>query len=130
MLYCGEPVKKCLVSHYDVDPRFHVPPKQPHDDPLRALTIGAEGAPLVLLESMACGVPFVANKVGGIPDYAIDNPNVLVVPPTPEDFIKGVKQMVYLLDAGKINRVVLQQFYLRNYSYDSLKNAWLRYFSQ
>jgi glycosyltransferase involved in cell wall biosynthesis len=46
-------------------------------------TIGAEGAPLVLLESMACGVPFVAYGVGGIPDYGTNNPNVRIVAPEP-----------------------------------------------
>lgn len=43
-------------------------------------TVGSEGAPLVLLESMACGVPFVAFGAGGIPDYGTDNPDVVIVP--------------------------------------------------
>ncbi|MBD2772396.1 glycosyltransferase family 4 protein [Iningainema tapete] len=90
-------------------------------------TIGAEGAPLVLLESMACGVPFVAYGVGGIPDYAVDNPNSLVVPPEPKAFISGVRQMVHRLARGDINQVQLQQFYLQRYSYEVLKKSWLSY---
>lgn len=43
-------------------------------------TVGSEGAPIVLLESMACGVPFVAYGAGGIPHYGENNPNVIVVP--------------------------------------------------
>lgn len=90
-------------------------------------TIGAEGAPLVLLESMACGVPFVAYGVGGIPDYVIDNPNAFVVPPTPEMFICGIKRMVQQLATGQINQAQLQQFYLKHYSYMVLKQAWISY---
>lgn len=90
-------------------------------------TIGAEGAPLVLLESMACGVPFVAYGVGGITDYGVDNSNVLIVSPEPDAFISGVKQMVHRLAHGQVNQAQLQQFYLQRYSYAVLKKAWLSY---
>lgn len=90
-------------------------------------TIGAEGAPLVLLESMACGVPFVAYGVGGIPDYGVDNPNCLIVPPDPDAFICGVRQMIHRLAHGQINQAQLQQLYLERYSYAVLKKAWLSY---
>jgi glycosyltransferase involved in cell wall biosynthesis len=90
-------------------------------------TIGAEGAPLVLLESMACGVPFVAYGVGGIPDYGIDNPNVLVVPLGPKSFISGIRQTAQKLANGQVNQAQLQQFYLEHYSYIVLKQAWMFY---
>ena len=92
-------------------------------------TIGQEGAPLVLLESMACGVPFVAYGVGGIPDYGVNNPNVLVMSPQKKDFISGIIKMTQHLADGKINQPQLQQFYLHNYSYEVLKQAWLSYLS-
>ncbi|KST63317.1 glycosyltransferase family 4 protein [Mastigocoleus testarum] len=90
-------------------------------------TIGAEGAPLVLLESMACGVPFVAYGVGGISDYATNNPDVLVVPVKENEFISAVKQMAINLSQGEIDRIRLQQFYLQNYSWSVLKQSWLSY---
>jgi glycosyltransferase involved in cell wall biosynthesis len=115
-------------------------------------TIGAEGAPLVLLESMACGVPFVAYGVGGIPDYGVNNPNVSVVtpepwvtaqprnPPTVEDkdlensvnqepsaFIAAVREMALKLADRQVNQAQLQQFYLEHYSYSALKKVWLTY---
>ncbi|YAF95687.1 MAG: glycosyltransferase family 4 protein [Nodularia sp. CChRGM 3473] len=119
-------------------------------------TIGAEGAPLVLLESMACGVPFVAYGVGGIPDYGVDNPNVLIVAPerwktsqarvyadidnmteSPADenqssgktpvFVSAVKQMAYKLAQGEIDQAQLQRFYFERYSYSVLKKAWVSY---
>ncbi|MEH1963220.1 MAG: glycosyltransferase family 4 protein [Nostoc sp.] len=108
-------------------------------------TVGAEGAPLVLLESMACGIPFVAYGVGGIRDYGVDNTNVIIVPPEPwvtnqakeftttgkpsqtKAFIDAVGEMSHKLAEGKINQMELQQFYLERYSYQVLKNAWLSY---
>ncbi len=90
-------------------------------------TIGDEGAPLVLLESMACGVPFVAYGVGGIPDYGVDNPNCLIVSRESNAFIPGVREMAHRLARGQVNQVQLQQFYLERYSYAVLKQAWLSY---
>jgi glycosyltransferase involved in cell wall biosynthesis len=93
-------------------------------------TIGPEGVPLVLLESMACGVPFVAYGVGGIPDYGINNPNVVIVNPQHKAFISGVEQMSQNLAQGEINQQELQRFYLDNYSFKVLKKAWLSYLCQ
>lgn len=90
-------------------------------------TLGAEGAPLVLLESMACGLPFVAYGVGGIPDYGRDNPDVIVVPPEGGAFVKHVRRMVDNLARGQIDQPRLQQYYLRNYSFERLKEAWVTY---
>lgn len=108
-------------------------------------TIGNEGSPLVLLESMACGVPFVAYGVGGIPDYGYNNPDVIVVPPEPclttqareytttssqgeiKAFLTGVQVMAEKLGKGEINQLRLQKFYFDNYSYNILKKKWLSY---
>jgi glycosyltransferase involved in cell wall biosynthesis len=104
-------------------------------------TLGDEGAPLVLLESLACGVPFVTYGVGGISDFSINNPNIVVVPPEQDlenltrtsaekydsTFILSVRDMLSRLANGQIDQVSLQQFYLEHYSYATLKQIWLSY---
>ncbi len=45
-----------------------------------ALPSRSEGVPNVLLEAAACGTPFVASRVGGIPEIVDVGPNTLVLP--------------------------------------------------
>jgi glycosyltransferase involved in cell wall biosynthesis len=49
-----------------------------------------EGLPLVALEAMACGLPVVATKVGGISEILIEDYGKLVSPNQPELMAKAV----------------------------------------
>lgn len=93
-------------------------------------TVGEEGAPLVLLESMACGVPFLAYGVGGISDYGINNPDVVVVEPSANSFLDGLDKIANALDSSLIDQKRIQKFYLNNYSHRTLGKKWLNYFFQ
>jgi glycosyltransferase involved in cell wall biosynthesis len=85
-------------------------------------TTGKEGAPLVLLEAMVCGVPFVANGVGGIPSYA--NPDCAITSGDIGEFLPAVAGMCARLRAGDVEARRLQKFYADNFSFAALTRRW------
>lgn len=85
-------------------------------------TVGDEGAPLVLLESMAAGVPFVANGVGGIGDYV--NLDCAVTSGNIEEFVPMAQELVKRLRAGQIDTTRLQAHYEAEFGYDRLVDRW------
>ncbi len=53
----------------------------------------AENAPLVLLEAQACGLPAVASRVGGIPEY-LGEAGLLADPDAPADFAAALARLL------------------------------------
>lgn len=56
----------------------------------------SEGAPLVVLEAMAGGVPIVASRAGGIPEQVRDGREALLVPPgNPTELARAIVRLLY-----------------------------------
>jgi len=85
-----------------------------------------EGLPLVLLESMAYGVPFVASDIGAIRTLAEDNPDVCVVPFEEAALKRGIEHMARAIRDGQVDGRRLQQYHRQRYGYDLLAARWLQ----
>ena len=83
-----------------------------------------EGLPVVLLESIAHGVPFVATDVGAIRTLAESNPDVLVVQNDADSICEGIDKMASSIRSGAVEGKRLQQFANNKYGYDQLAEVW------
>jgi glycosyltransferase involved in cell wall biosynthesis len=85
----------------------------------------SEGLGLVLVEALAHGVPFVATRVGGVPDLAEENPNVMLAEPDDQSIALAVEGMVARLRKNEISAKALQAYFVRRFSYGLLAEKWL-----
>jgi glycosyltransferase involved in cell wall biosynthesis len=61
---------------------------------LLVLPSRSEGVPNVLLEASACGCPWVASNVGGVPEIAHFGHSRLVPPENPAELARGISDML------------------------------------
>lgn len=81
-----------LIARFDMD-YVHLAGLQ-HDMPnvyaeldLVVSTSHSEAMPLVLMEAMACGVPVIATRIGGVPDIVLHSVTGILVSPNDDEAI-------------------------------------------
>ncbi len=85
---------------------------------------GYEGLPLVLIESMSCGLPFLATDVGAIADATVGNEDVMLMTADEDGMAQGLREMTSRLREGKIVHARLREYYQSHFSPEVLEASW------
>jgi glycosyltransferase involved in cell wall biosynthesis len=93
-------------------------------DGLVVPSTGSEGLPLILLEAMAQGVPFLTTRVGAIPDCCVGNEDVLLIEPNVDALRNGLEQFVIRMATHDFSPARLIRYYQDNFSYEVMANRW------
>lgn len=83
-----------------------------------------EGLPLVLLEAASIGLPILTTSIGGIPDFALGNADVMLVNVGTEPLRSGLDKFISKIHAGHFNRSRHQDLFLEKYSISVIEQKW------
>lgn len=83
---------------------------------LLMLPSDSEGFPLILLEAMAHGVPFLATDIGATRELTRDNPDVAVLPLDVPVFARAMLDMLDRIRCGEVSAERLRRYYDARYN--------------
>jgi teichuronic acid biosynthesis glycosyltransferase TuaC len=94
------PVLEKLITKLGIDDGVHLPGKKPNEElplwfsaaDISCLASAREGWPNVVMESLACGTPVVATRVGGIPEIIAGPEFGILVDQSVESVAFGIEQ--------------------------------------
>lgn len=77
-----------------------------------------ENQPVVILEALACGIPVIATRVGGIPDILKDNFGELITPENEDELANAIKKVIRTPQA--YDTTSMRQYAVDNFSYEGV----------
>jgi len=84
-----------------------------------------ENFPSTVLESMACGIPVVGFKVGGIPEQVTDDCGILVAPKNVRGLAEAIEVLLKNDEQRRILGVNCRKRVLENYSVEKFKERYI-----
>jgi glycosyltransferase involved in cell wall biosynthesis len=87
----------------------------------------ADNCPLVVMEAMACGLPVVAYRTGGVPEIVKDGVNGIIVGyRKTTEFIRAVEQLVYDPETLNYYRDEARGWIQRRFSLEGMVERYIR----
>jgi glycosyltransferase involved in cell wall biosynthesis len=81
-----------------------------------------ENAPLAAIEALACGLPIVASRVGGIPEIVSERTGLLVTPGDPQALAAAIREMSRRF--GEYDAAELGSEARRRFGFEAVAQAW------
>ena len=87
-----------------------------------------ENLPCVVAEAMACGLPVIATRVGGVPEQVHSGMGILVEPRDEEGLRRAMETMID--EADRFDRAAIRAFAEREYSHPEVGMRLLRLYRE